>query len=174
MGGRSVAQALLLFAIVIADQLSKWAIVSSLRLHESVAVIPGVFHITHVQNPGAAFGLFAYQQPLFIAVAAIMIGLAIYYRKRIQQEPRLLQFAVTIGIAGALGNLIDRVRTGYVVDFFDFRMFPVFNVADIAITIGVALLIWTTLFDRSTSSDDSATHSVDGDIEAERAGGHDG
>lgn len=173
MGGCSVGQALVFMAIVIADQLSKWAIASSLRLHESIAVIPGVFHITYVQNPGAAFGLFAYQQPLFIAVAALMIGLAIFYRKRIQQESRLFQWAVTIGIAGALGNLIDRVRTGYVVDFFDFRMFPVFNIADIAITTGVVLLIWTTLFDASPSSRDTKDRQIEGEIEAEGAGGRD-
>lgn len=168
MGGFSVGQALIILAIVIADQLSKLAVASSLQLHETIPVIPGVFHITYVQNPGAAFGLFAYQRPLFIAVAALMIALAVFYRKRIQQESRLFQWAVTIGIAGALGNLIDRLRTGYVVDFFDFRMFPVFNIADIAITTGVILLIWTTLFD--TSKD----RQIEEEIEAEGAGGREG
>ena len=168
MEGFSVGQALIILAIVIADQLSKWAVASSLQLHETIPVIPGVFHITYVQNPGAAFGLFAYQRPLFIAVAALMIALAVFYRKRIQQESRLFQWAVTIGIAGALGNLIDRLRTGYVVDFFDFRMFPVFNIADIAITTGVILLIWTTLFD--TSKD----RQIEEEIEAEGAGGREG
>lgn len=163
-----MGQALIILAIVIADQLSKWAVASSLQLHETIPVIPGVFHITYVQNPGAAFGLFAYQRPLFIAVAALMIALAVFYRKRIQQESRLFQWAVTIGIAGALGNLIDRLRTGYVVDFFDFRMFPVFNIADIAITTGVILLIWTTLFD--TSKD----RQIEEEIEAEGAGGREG
>lgn len=163
-----MGQALIILAIVIADQLSKLAVASSLQLHETIPVIPGVFHITYVQNPGAAFGLFAYQRPLFIAVAALMIALAVFYRKRIQQESRLFQWAVTIGIAGALGNLIDRLRTGYVVDFFDFRMFPVFNIADIAITTGVILLIWTTLFD--TSKD----RQIEEEIEAEGAGGREG
>lgn len=174
MGGFFVGQALIFLAIVIADQLSKWTVARSLHLHETIPVIPGVFHITYVQNPGAAFGLFAYQRPLFIAVAVLMIGLAIVYRKRIQQESRLFQWAVTIGIAGAMGNLIDRVRTGYVVDFFDFRMFPVFNIADVAITLGVILLIWTTLFDPSPSSRDTNDRQIEGEIEAEGASGREG
>lgn len=173
MGGYFVGQALIFLVIVIADQLSKWMVASSLRLHESIAVIPGVFHITYVQNPGAAFGLFAYQQPLFIAVAVLMIGLAVIYRRRIRQESRLFQWAVTIGISGALGNLIDRIRLGYVVDFFDFRMFPVFNIADVAITVGVILLVWTTLFDASPSSRSTQDRGLEGEIEAKGAGGRD-
>ena len=111
-----------------------------LSLHESVPVIPGVFHLTLVHNRGAAFGILRNQLIVFIAVSLAAIA---YIIAVIRRSPgRLQQAALSLVLAGAAGNLIDRVALGYVVDFLDFRVWPVFNVADSAICTGAGLLVW--------------------------------
>jgi signal peptidase II len=123
---------------------------SRLELHESVTVIPGFFDLTRVHNTGAAYGFldnvdFPFKTLLLIVVAtAALVGLAIY---SLSLEPgqALTRLGLTLVIGGAAGNLIDRLATGYVLDFFDVYRgnwhFWAFNVADAAITIGVALMI---------------------------------
>ncbi|MDW7710882.1 MAG: signal peptidase II [Deferrisomatales bacterium] len=137
-------------AVLLLDQATKAWVVSALALYESVPVIPGVFHLTYLRNPGAAFGLFAgqaaaFRVPFFLAVtAAALLAIAVVARRLPPGRPWTLG-ALALVFGGAVGNLIDRVRWGEVVDFLDvfWRTYhwPAFNVADAAITVGVSLLI---------------------------------
>jgi signal peptidase II len=138
-----------LTAVVIAiDQVTKWLIEHSLGMYQAIVVLP-VLEITRAHNPGAAFSFLAgadgWQRWVFTALAiGVSIALVVWLR-RIDSEARVLASAVALILAGALGNVIDRLRFGYVVDFINFHWgvhyFPAFNVADSAITIGAALLL---------------------------------
>ena len=137
---------LLSLIVIIVDQLTKYYIEHTLTLGMSIPVIPNVFHITYILNPGAAFGILEHQTEFLIIIALTMITALIYFYKRIPRTLKLLHFGLGLLAGGSIGNVIDRVKTGYVVDFFDFRIWPVFNVADIAIVCGVTAIIWTLLF----------------------------
>jgi len=131
-------------AVLIIDQLTKFIILKSLQPGESLPIIKNIFHITFVCNKGIAFGIFseggfAFIWILFIAVITI-IFIFTFYKKNFYKSKSTEVFLSLI-IAGAIGNLIDRMRFGYVVDFLDFRIWPVFNIADAAITVGTLLLI---------------------------------
>ena len=112
-----------------------------MSLNQSIPVITNVFHITYVHNFGAAFGLFAHRTDFFIFVTTVVVLLIFVFLRHLPKEQKLLRAALVLQLGGATGNLIDRVRLGYVIDFFDLRVWPVFNVADIAIVFGVGLLI---------------------------------
>lgn len=121
---------------------------------QSFPVLENVFHITFVKNPGAAFGLLAHQTTFFIIVALLVTGVIVYFNFTLPQEKQLLRTGLALQLGGAVGNSIDRVQTGYVIDFFDFRIWPVFNIADIAIVVGVSIIIWEILWeDRKNISD---------------------
>lgn len=126
---------------LIADRISKAVVVRLMHPDQSIPVIPGVFHLTLVRNPGAAFGMFANQRPLFLAIAVIVIVAAIYYSRLLERGQVLLQVALGLQMAGAAGNLVDRATSGLVVDFLDLRIWPVFNVADSSVVIGTGLLV---------------------------------
>lgn len=132
-------------AVVILDQFSKYIVVENMALGESIPIIEEVFHLTYILNPGAAFGMFAHNRLFFIAIAVIVIGIIIWARREILASPWEVKAGCGLFLGGAIGNLIDRVRQGLVIDFFDFRVWPVFNIADIAICIGVGLIIWNLL-----------------------------
>jgi signal peptidase II len=131
--------------VAVIDQLTKFFIVSAIgpgRLESRVEVVDGWLALEYTQNRGAAFGVLPGPVPVLAAASlAILTGLLILYMR--QARPRLWQ-TVTIGVisGGALGNLVDRVRLGYVVDFLSVGPWPNFNVADSAITVGVLVLIW--------------------------------
>jgi signal peptidase II len=136
--------------IVIADQVTKHIILREVGLHATIPVIPGFFHITHVQNPGGAFGFLANQGPLvrgvlFLAVSTLAVGLVLWFYHRTPPTHRWLASGFALIIGGAVGNLIDRVRFGKVIDFLDFFIrdwhWPAFNVADSAITVGITIFI---------------------------------
>ena len=133
-------------AIVGLDRLSKVFFSHLLLLGESLPVIRNVIHMTLVHNTGIAFGLFKNQGIVFIIIPLIMIVLLIYnfyhYKYSSEKLSRLYIVAVSLILAGAVGNLIDRIFYGYVIDFIDLRFWPVFNIADSAITIGAFLLLW--------------------------------
>lgn len=135
-------RSLLTISLVLAtDQATKFLVQRRMSEGMSIPVLPDVFHLTYILNPGAAFGLFADQQWLFILVAVLLIGgVGILFRQLVQQPP-MLRFGAALLVGGAVGNLIDRIRLGKVVDFFDFRIWPIFNVADIAICVGVGLIL---------------------------------
>lgn len=130
--------------ILIADQVSKNTLVNNLYLGQSIPVIPKIFHITLVYNTGIAFGLFKNQTVLLSVVSFFVIILIVFNllgQKKQKEIDRLESFALYLILAGAVGNLIDRLRLGFVIDFLDFRVWPVFNLADSAITIGMVLLL---------------------------------
>ncbi len=134
--------------VVFLDQLTKYFINRNISLYQSVPVLQGIFHLTLVHNRGAAFGLFKNQVPVFIIASACAVVLIIRdLRKQSRRVP--YRVALSLILAGALGNLIDRVVLGYVVDFLDFRIWPVFNVADSSISIGIGLLGYVMFTDKS-------------------------
>lgn len=130
--------------IVLLDQSAKFFVSKILLYNQSIPVIKGVFHITLIHNRGAAFGILKNQVPLFIFTSIFAIIL-IYISLRNGHNKRLSLYSVSLTfiLAGAIGNLIDRVFLGYVIDFLDFRVWPVFNIADSAITVGAILLGWS-------------------------------
>lgn len=126
-----------MFLAVAADQLSKFIIKNALVPGQSMPVIRDIFHLTYITNTGATWGLFKNNNTLFIFISLIAIGLFFYYYDKLP-KPRLVN-AVILG--GILGNLIDRIFLGAVVDFLDFRVWPVFNIADSCISVGVIVLL---------------------------------
>ena len=138
-----------------ADQLTKWLIVHGFAVGHSVPLLPPILHLTYVQNTGAAFGLFKGQQLLFIICSVVIMGWIIREFLTDAALPSVIEWGYALVLGGAAGNLIDRARLGYVIDFLDLRVWPVFNVGDSAITIGVTLLVCHALFharERSSSS----------------------
>ena len=130
-------------AIVVADQFTKYLTVVNIPLHADVPFLPGVAQLTYVQNTGAAFSSFEGQQWLFALVFLVFTVLVFWeYRKRAMPFTRLERWCIFAIYGGGLGNMIDRVRLGYVVDMIEttFMDFPVFNVADCFITCGCILL----------------------------------
>jgi signal peptidase II len=137
---RSVLLALLAAGVIVLDHLTKTWVASTFLPGESRILIPHVLYLTYVQNYHGAFGLFG-THPLLLTAAAsvVLISFYLWYRREGASTSVHIAFALIFG--GAVGNIIDRVRFGYVHDFIDFRFWPVFNVADSAITIGVCLLL---------------------------------
>ena len=131
--------------IILLDQISKFMIEHTMELGASIPIIKGVFHLTYILNPGAAFGILENNRWFFVITAVSVLAVLFYYRHAIISEPRLVQIGIALFAGGAFGNLIDRIRTGLVIDFFDLRIWPIFNVADIAICLGVGLILWSTI-----------------------------
>lgn len=132
--------AIILF-VVLSDQVSKFLVSQTLRLNESSAVIENFFHLTLVRNTGAAFGIFKNQTLFFIIISFIAVIAILVFIKSARSSSPLRDVGFALMLGGAFGNLIDRFRFGYVIDFLDFRVWPVFNIADSAITIGTFLVI---------------------------------
>jgi signal peptidase II len=132
---------IIVFIILTLDQLTKFLASKNLELNNPLPIIKGVFNLTLVYNRGAAFGIFKNQFYLFIlsSIAAVIL---IYSVLKKNKRNNLYTFSLSLILGGALGNLIDRIFLGYVVDFLDFRIWPVFNLADSAITLGALLLGW--------------------------------
>ena len=146
----TLAAVSLIVAVVIAlDQLTKELILRSLgpgTARTPIEIIPEVLQFRFVRNTGSAFGLFQGQSGIITVLAMGAIAfLAIYYFRQARHD-WLVALALGLQIGGAIGNVIDRFRHGYVVDFIDFPRFPTFNVADSAITVGVVLLMYALLF----------------------------
>ena len=147
---RHLPYLLVMAAIVLLDQGTKALVVRSLALHEYVPVIDGLLSLSHVRNRGAAFGLLSdwdipYQSALLSTLSVLaLLAIALYFL-RLPATARLPRLALALVLGGAVGNLIDRVRLGYVVDFvhayWRHHQWPDFNVADSAITVGVTLLV---------------------------------
>lgn len=129
------------FLTVILDQLAKFLIRQNFQLGQSIPIIKNMFHLTYITNSGSAFGLFKGFNLFFILFSIAVIGIVIYSTKRINENERALQLAVGLLLGGTMGNLIDRIFYSSVIDFLDLRIWPVFNVADSAVTISVIFLI---------------------------------
>ncbi len=131
---------ILIIFLIMLDQISKYYVQVNLLENESIPVIGNIFYITYVHNYGAAFGILRNQKIFFIVITtAVVIGTFFFLRTQPKVHPAM-KYSLTLIIAGAIGNLIDRIQFGYVRDFFDFRIWPVFNIADMAIVCGAALL----------------------------------
>ncbi len=140
---------LLTIGIVLLDQATKEWVRHAFALHESIPVIPHFFNLTYIRNTGAAWGMFSGQGLLLSALALVMLVMLVVFRKRILPPGRLNGLILGLLCGGIIGNLFDRLRLDYVVDFLDFYIgtahWPAFNVADMAICIGVGLYILATL-----------------------------
>ncbi len=143
----SLPVAAIVFIVIALDQAAKFFIVQNMRLGESIPVWAGFFHITYIENPGAAFGIFADQRWMFIFAGVAVIAAACVMHRRIEKMQGFARWGAALLMGGAAGNLIDRVRLGSVIDFFDFLIWPVFNIADIGICVGVACLMYALLQD---------------------------
>ncbi len=138
----------LFVGIIALDQYTKAQVENTMFPGETIPIIQDIFHITYVQNPGAAFGIMPYQQNIFIGLGSLMLIFAAIYYSRLKKINPIVKYGGIFAAAGALGNMIDRIRTGIVIDLFDMRIFnfPVFNVADIAIVIGMFSLMYVVIF----------------------------
>ena len=146
---------LILLLIIGLDQLTKSWIESILQLHESIELIPGFFSLTYARNTGAAWSMLAGQMTFFIVLtSAVLCGL-IWLMVKTPKESTWTRISFSLSMGGAIGNIIDRISFGYVRDFLDFILFgydfPIFNVADMALCIGVALLALVMLMDKEES-----------------------
>ncbi|HEY2498292.1 MAG TPA: signal peptidase II [Candidatus Angelobacter sp.] len=141
---------LIALAVLILDRVTKWAIIKTIALEDTVSIIPGLFRLTHLENPGAAFSLFAestspFKSALLISfsLAALVVVALLLWRSRAEFNASTLALSLILG--GALGNLWDRLTEGKVTDFLDFYVgihhWPPFNVADSAIVVGALLLL---------------------------------
>ena len=133
--------------VIVFDRVVKYLVVSNLNPWETIPVIEDIFHFTYVQNKGAAFSMWEGQWLVLEALplAVIAAGLVLLFRKR-KSWDKLMLASIAFICGGGLGNLIDRMSLGYVVDIFDFRVFPVFNIADIFICTGCGLMVLDILF----------------------------
>jgi len=135
--------------VVLVDQISKEIILRFFPLYENLEVIPGFFSLTHIRNTGGAFGLLAgkatgMRTVFFLAVSGMALAVVLYLHAKMAAGKRWVETAFALVLGGAVGNLVDRLRFGEVIDFLDFYVgtthWPAFNVADSAITMGVAIL----------------------------------
>jgi len=143
--------------VVITDQVTKALVLHHFPLHHAVVVIDGLFNLIHVQNPGGAFGFLAdqgvwVQRAVFIVASLAALGLIGYLYHQAPATHALMATGLGLVFAGAIGNLIDRVRFGHVIDFLDVYVgnwhWPAFNVADSAITVGMAIFIYHLAFNK--------------------------
>jgi signal peptidase II len=146
--------------VLVLDQLSKALVSTALGMHEVRPLVQGLVNLTRLHNTGAAFGLLAGQASplrtlLFLAVSLVAMGVVVWILLRLRPEQRLEVVSLSLIFGGALGNVLDRARLGEVIDFIDMYYgryhWPAFNVADAAISLGVALLLWSLLAERGKS-----------------------
>jgi|SRR3989338_3828500 len=129
------------FFIVFSDQLTKFLIKQNLQLNQSIPVIKNILHLTYITNTGSAFGLFKGFNWFFILFSLVVIIVIFYFINQIKNNEKMMRISVSLVLGGTIGNLIDRIAYGAVIDFIDFRIWPVFNIADSAVTIGIIILI---------------------------------
>ena len=139
---------MLSFIVLILDQVSKWLVISNMKLYESIQLLPG-FNLTYVHNTGAAFSFLSdaggWQRWLFALIALAISAVLTVWLLRLKSQETLLAISISLILGGAVGNLVDRIAYGYVIDFLDVYYqqwhWPAFNIADSAICIGVALML---------------------------------
>ncbi|AOY77381.1 signal peptidase II [Clostridium formicaceticum] len=133
------------FVVFLLDQISKILVLKYLKDVGEIPIINNVLHFTYVENRGAAFGVLQGQRWFFILITILIIGFIIVYFRKNKHYPKPMMLGLSLIVGGALGNLVDRVLYNFVVDFIDFRIWPVFNIADSAIVIGQILVIYVIL-----------------------------
>jgi signal peptidase II len=155
--------------IALLDQVVKWVVQTRMTPYQSINLWNGVVSIIYAKNPGAAFSIMQ-SYPVLLAIIAAAVFVLVWLNRRLLSEyPRIFQVGVAVALGGALGNFIDRVRLGYVVDFLAVYIWPVFNVADTAIVCGVGLIILGLM--RRNSAEKSKT--AQPDQNQSREGNHD-
>ena len=141
--------------IVLLDQFTKALIIGHVSFNQTIPIMRGFFNITHIHNPGGAFGLMADLSPalrsiIFLFISSLAVGLIFYFYKKTPPNYPWLAAAFALIFGGAIGNLIDRLRFGFVIDFLDFYIgnlhWPAFNVADSAISVGIGIFVFHLLF----------------------------
>lgn len=140
---------------ILLDQLSKLLTSTLMTLGESIPLWEGVLHITYIQNRGAAFGMLANSRWVFLTVSTVTILALAAYLAMTKRRDTLFLLSLSMILSGGIGNMIDRLALGYVVDFIDFRLidFAVFNGADSFVCVGAALLVLAILFEKSEPQD---------------------
>ncbi|KGJ88265.1 signal peptidase II [Thalassotalea sp. ND16A] len=154
--------------LLIVDQVTKHTVVAFMDYRESIAIMP-FFNLTYVHNPGAAFSFLAdqggWQRWFFTIIAAVVSVLLVVWMAKTPKQDKLIAIAFALILSGAVGNLIDRMLFGYVIDFLDFyygsKHWPAFNVADSAIFVGAGLMIFDALFYGDKSDDKSGNKNGD-------------
>lgn len=130
---------------IVIDQVTKLFVVANLKLHDSVGVITDFFNFTYIRNTGGAFGMFSNSTIILALISLVFLGYLIYYFYKNKLNGTVYQIILGLVLSGVTGNLIDRLVKGYVIDFFDFKIFgynfPIFNVADIFVVCGMFLFI---------------------------------
>ena len=141
--------------VILVDQITKALVLKHIPLYESIPIIPGFFSLTHVHNPGGAFGFMArnvspFRHWLFLIAAMIALGLILYFYHQTPKTHRTLGFSLALIFGGAVGNMIDRIQFAKVVDFLDVYVadlhWPTFNIADSCVTVGVIIFIFHIVF----------------------------
>lgn len=142
--------------VIAIDQITKALVRSDMSIGESRPLIDGVLWLTRVYNTGAAFGMFSEQRPMLIVIAVVVLAVIAYVAFHLRPRSLAARTALALIAAGAVGNLIDRIVLHGVTDFLDLGWWPVFNVADMSLDVGVVLLVWWVLFsDEHAESDDA-------------------
>ncbi|WP_078413413.1 signal peptidase II [Priestia abyssalis] len=145
--------------VIALDQVTKWMVVKQMEIGESIEIIPNFLYITSHRNRGAAWGILQGQMWFFYIITAIVIIALVFYIQRLKREERMLGIALGLMLGGAIGNFIDRVWRKEVVDFINTYIFtydfPIFNVADSALVIGVGLIFVLTLFEGKTTKENT-------------------
>lgn len=131
---------------ILVDQLTKWAVQTHMFLGQSFPFLGHVVYLTYIRNTGGAFSIFYGRNLFFIIVGCLVLVAMLIFIKSILRLNKLWLFSLGLIAGGTVGNLLDRIRLGSVVDFIDFRFWPVFNAADSAITIGMVILALNVLF----------------------------
>ena len=142
--GKALPVVLITAGVIVSDQITKAAVRANLGFGEVWPDWP--VHFTRVENTGSAFGLFDEQTGFLIVASIVAIGIILYFYRQIVGSSALLRLSLGLQLGGAVSNLADRIRVGHVTDFIDFPHWPVFNVADSSVTIGIALLAVILLF----------------------------
>ena len=146
---------------LIADQISKYIVTTNLHLYQEWSPIPALewlFSITYITNTGAAFGIFPQASTIFTIIPVVVAVVIFIYSRQLPSNQWLLRFSLGLQLGGALGNLIDRLIRGYVVDMLYFKFWPVFNVADSCIFVGVVLMSFYLL--RENPFEEKATQEI--------------
>ncbi len=130
--------------IVVVDQVTKWLVVTNIPyggMWSPWEWLTPIARIVHWSNTGVAFGMLQGMNPVFIGLAVVVSGMIIYYYQKLEKQDGLIKLALMLELGGAIGNLVDRIQYGHVIDFVSVGNFPVFNVADSCITVGVIILL---------------------------------
>lgn len=142
----------LFLGIILIDQIIKHIVTENMRAGETIPIVQNAFHITYILNPGAAFGILENARIFFIAATFLVLAIGFYVFPKLKKQEKFIRYGSISLLAGAVGNLIDRIQNGLVVDFIDFRIWPVFNIADIAICLGAVLVVYSVINSKEETS----------------------